>query len=187
MQVTGSITHLLQQWREGRADALEALLPYIYDELHQLASSYLRREHVGHTLQPTALVHELYLKLAGARPPDVEGRRHFYGVAARLMRQILVDHARRNLAEKRGGPVTPLSLDDTFAYSTERAADFAALDDALELLAKINERAARVIELRFFTGLSVDETSALLKVSDVSVYRDQRFAIAFLSDQLKSV
>jgi RNA polymerase sigma factor (TIGR02999 family) len=186
MAVAGSITHLLQQWREGHTDALEALLPYIYDELHQLASSYLRREHPGHTLQPTALVNELYLRLAGARPPDVDGRRHFYGVAARLMRQILVDHARRNLAEKRGGPVSPLSLDEGLAYSTERAADFAALDDALDLLARINERSARVIELRFFTGLSVDETAALLSVSDVSVYRDQRFAIAFLSDQLKS-
>lgn len=186
MQVSGSITHLLQQWREGRADALDALLPYIYDELHQLASSYLRREHPGHTLQPTALVHELYLRLSGSRPPDVAGRRHFYGVAARLMRQILVDHARRNLAEKRGGPSTPLQLDESFAYSTERAAEFAALDDAIETLVKVNERAARVVELRFFTGLSVEETAALLNVSEVSVYRDQRFAIAFLSDQLKS-
>jgi RNA polymerase sigma-70 factor (ECF subfamily) len=186
MAVAGSITHLLQQWREGKSEALESLLPYIYDELHQLASSYLRREHPGHTLQPTALVHELYLRLAGARPPDVEGRRHFYGVAARLMRQILVDHARRNLAEKRGGPAAPLALNEGLAYSTERAADFAALDDALDLLARINERSARVIELRFFTGLSVEETAALLSVSEVSVYRDQRFAIAFLSDQLKS-
>lgn len=185
MPVAGSITHLLQQWREGHADALDALLPYIYDELHQLASSYLRREHQGHTLQPTALVNELYLRLAGARPPDVDGRRHFYGVAARLMRQILVDHARRNLAAKRGGPATPVSLDEAFTYSVERAADFAALDDALDALSHINQRSARVIELRFFTGLSVQETAALLDVSEVSVYRDQRFAIAFLSGQLK--
>jgi RNA polymerase sigma factor (TIGR02999 family) len=186
MPVAGSITHLLQQWREGRTDALDALLPYIYDELHGLASSYLRREHVGHTLQPTALVHELYLRLAGARPPDVDGRRHFYGIAARLMRQILVDHARRNLAEKRGGALAPLSLDESFAYSVERAAEFAALDDALDALARINERAARVVELRFFTGLSVEEAAALLNVSEVTVHRDQRFAIAFLSNQLKS-
>src|SRR3954462_2709880 len=154
MPVAGSITQLLQGWREGRAEALDALLPYIYDELHSLASSYLRREQPGHTLQPTALVNELYLRLAGARPPDVDGRRHFYGVAARLMRQILVDHARRNLAEKRGGAMTPLSLDSSFAYSVERASDFAALDDALEALARINARSARVVELRFFTGLS---------------------------------
>jgi len=183
---TGSVTHLLQQWRSGSADALEALVPYIYNELHQLASSYLRRERPGHTLQPTALVHELYLRLAGQRPPDVAGRRHFYGVVARLMRQILVDHARKHLARKRGVAATPLSLEEALCYSTDRAAEFAALDDAIEMLSRINQRSARVVELRFFTGLTVEETSAVIGVSANSVHRDLRFALAFLSQQLKT-
>ncbi len=182
----GSVTALLRRWQDGSPAALDALLPYIYDELHDLAAAYLRRERPGHTLQPTALVNELYLRLAGSRAPDVEGRRNFYRVAARLMRQILVDHARKHLADKRGGPAPRLSLDEALSYSVERAAQFTALDDALDALARINERAARAVELRFFTGLTLEETAGVLSRSANSVGRDVRFAVAFLSRQLKS-
>src|SRR5262245_58019896 len=124
----GSITTLLQHWQDGESAALERLLPYIYDELHQLASIYLRRERPGHTLQPTALVNEVYLRLAGSRAPDVESRKQFYGVAARLMRQVLVDHARKHLAAKRGQGAPMLSLDEALTYSADCAEQFTALD-----------------------------------------------------------
>jgi RNA polymerase sigma-70 factor (ECF subfamily) len=180
----GSITRLLAQWQQGEAAALEELVPYIYDELHQLASSYLRRERPGHTLQPTALVNEVYLRLAGSRAPDVESRKQFYGIAARLMRQVLVDHARKHLAAKRGDGAPMLSLDEALTFSTDSAAEFTALDQALDRLALMDPRKAQVVELRFFTGLTVEETAEVVGAATASVYRDLRFAVAFLSEQL---
>ena len=182
--MSGDITQLLQQWREGSTEALDELIPYIYGELHQLARGVLSRERPGHTLQPTALVNEVYLRLAGKSIPDFASRRHFYGVAARLMRQILVDHARRHLSEKRGEGVQHIALDGEFTYSTSGAAEFTALDQALERLAAIDERKSRIVELRFFTGLTVQEIADLLELSLVTVYRDLSFATAFLGEQL---
>jgi len=184
--ITGDITLLLQQWREGRTEVLNDLVPFIYGELHQLAARALSQERPGHTLQPTALVNEVWLRLAGKSIPNLQGRRHFYAVAARLMRQILVDHARRHLTGKRGEGAVTLSLDDAFAYSSSSAAEFTALDQALERLAAIDERKARMVELRYFTGLTVEETAEVTGLSVVSVYRDMAFATAFLSGQLKT-
>lgn len=183
---SGDVTRLLCEWRSGDAAALEEVVPWIYRELHGLAASYLRNEREGHTLQPTALVNELYLRMAEGGPPAIGSRRHFYGIAARLMRQILVDHARKRLAEKRGSGAVALSLDEALTYSSDRARDFEALDAAIEELAKINMRGARVVELRFFAGLSVAETASLMEVSESSVFRDLRFALAFLADQLST-
>jgi len=182
----GEVTVLLQQWREGSASALENLVPFIYRELHGLAMSSLRRERSGHTLQPTALINEVYLRLAGGTAPKLENRRHFYSVAARLMRQILVDHARRHLSEKRGSGQPMASLEEAFAYSSSRAAEFTSLDQALERLAKVDERKSRVIELRYFTGLTMEEIAEVLEVSVISIYRDMRFATAFLARQLSA-
>lgn len=182
----GSVTRLLEQWRAGEEAALSQLVPYIYQELHQLAESYLRRERSGHTLQPTALVHEVYLRLAGAGAPDVRNRSHFYGVAARLMRQILVDHARKHLAGKRNEGAVAVPLDEALAYSADRAAEFTALDEGLDRLEAIDPRKARAVELRYFTGLTMEETAEALGVSLVSVYRDLRFATAFLAGHLES-
>jgi RNA polymerase sigma-70 factor (ECF subfamily) len=186
--MAGDITRLLEQWRDGRTEVLDDLIPYIYTELHELAARALSKEREGHTLQPTALVNEVYLRLTGKGIPNLQSRRHFYSVAARLMRQILVDHARRHLSEKRGGEnVVHVPLEEAFAYSAARAAEFTALDQALERLALIDERKARVIELRYFTGLTVEETAEVAGVSVVSVYRDLAFATAFLAGQLQSL
>ena len=182
--MTGDVTQLLQQWRNGHTEVLDDLVPFIYGELHQLALNALSQERAGHTLQPTALVHEVYLRLSGKSIPDLSGRRHFYAVAARLMRQILVDHARRHLSAKRGARAEKIELEADFAYSPASAAEFTALDQALERLAQIDERKARVVELRFFTGLTVEETAELLGLSPMTVHRDLSFATAFLGQQL---
>jgi len=184
--MSGDITQLLEQWREGRTEALDDLVPFIYSELHQLAERALSRERAGHTLQPTALVNEVYLRLSGKSIPQLDSRRHFYAVAARLMRQILVDHARRHLSEKRGEGAVHIPIEEAFEYSAAAAAEFTALDQALERLARIDERKARIMELRFFTGLSIQETAEVVGVSVVSVYRDLAFATAFLAGQLEA-
>ena len=180
------ITERLQQWSEGDVGALDDMVPWIYGELHRLAESALRIEKPGHTLQPTALVNEVYLRLAGKGIPSLASRRNFYALAARTMRQILVDHARRELAGKRGERAPHVPLDEAFSYSGARAAEFTALDQALERLARFDERKARVIELRYFTGLTVEETADLLGMSMVTVNRDLNFATAFLADQLQT-
>jgi len=181
----GEVTALLEQWRQGRGEALDELVPYIYAELHRLATHELHQERAGHTLQPTALVNEVYLRLAGGAAPALENRRHFYAIAARLMRQILVDHARRHLSGKRGEGAPLLSLDDALGGPATSALEFTALDEALERLAQIEERKARLIELRYFTGLSIEECAGVIGVSVASVYRDLAFATAFLGRQLK--
>jgi RNA polymerase sigma-70 factor, ECF subfamily len=182
---TPDITRLLADWRQGDQDALERLTPLVYQELHKLAQSYLRRERPGHTLQPTALIHEAYLRLVHQNIAEYQNRTHFYGVAARLMRQILVEYARSQSAEKRGGGATRLALDEALDYSEEAAGELTALDDALTALAEFDPRKARVIELRYFGGLSVEETAEILDLSVPTVVRDQRMAQAWLHREME--
>jgi RNA polymerase sigma factor (TIGR02999 family) len=187
METAVEITRSIEEWRAGRGEALDELMPYIYGELREMAGRALRQERPGHTLQPTALVHEVYLRLAGKSAPPAANRRHFYGIAARLMRQILVDHARRRLSEKRGGErAVALPLEESLADPASGAAEFTALDQALDRLAEIDERKARAVELRYFTGLTVEEIADATGMSPVSVYRDLAFANAFLSAQLEA-
>jgi RNA polymerase sigma factor (TIGR02999 family) len=180
-----AITQRLEEWREGRTEAFDAIVPFIYAELHRLAERALHHERPGHTLQPTALVNEVYMRLIGSRIPKLDGRRQFYALAARTMRQILVDHARRHLAGKRGSRPVHLPLDEALEYSVENAAAFSALDQALERLAQIDERKARLVELRYFTGLTVEETADVAGIGVASVYRDLAFATAFIGQQLE--
>jgi RNA polymerase sigma-70 factor (ECF subfamily) len=177
------VTRLLKEWANGAQSALDALTPLVYGELRRLAASYLRSESPGHMLQPTALVHEAFLRLVG-RAPDCENRSQFYGVAAHLMRQILVDHARTRQAVKRGGHFVHLSLEEDLVLSREQDSDLVALDEALERLAALDPRKSRVVELRFFGGLSVDESAEVLGVSEVTVRRDWQFAKTWLLREL---
>jgi RNA polymerase sigma factor (TIGR02999 family) len=180
------VTRLLREWANGTQSALAALTPLVYAELRRLAESYLRRESPGHTLQPTALVHEAFLRLLGRNAPDCRNRSQFYGLAARLMRQILIDHARLRQAAKHGGTVAHDSLEEDLVVSPERDTDLVALDDALERLAAVDPRKSQVVELRFFGGLSVEEIAAALKVSEKTVRRDRQFAKAWLMHELNS-
>ncbi len=174
------VTRLLMDWRAGREEALDQLMPLIYQELKQLARGYLRGERPDHTLQPTALIHEAYMRLADQRLPQWQNRAHFYGIAARVMRQILVDHARRHHASKRGSEQQRVPLDEAIVFTEDRAADVVALDDALKELATFDERKCRVIELRFFGGLSLEETAEALGISIATVGRELRSASAWL-------
>jgi RNA polymerase sigma factor (TIGR02999 family) len=174
------VTRLLQQWRVGRQDALEELLPAIYGELRRLAGAYLRRERPDHTLQATALVHEAFLKLVDQRDVQWQNRAHFFGIAAQLMRRILVDHARAHGATKRGSGERPLSLDEAVIISPGTDVDLLALDMALTRLAAVDPQHARVVELRFFGGLTIDETAEVLQISPATVGRDWTLAKAWL-------
>ena len=174
------VTRLLVRWKNGDAEAVDALTPLVYHELHKLAQHYLHEEHAALTLQPTALVNELYLRLVSNDLPDWESRAHFFGIAARRMRQILVDHARKQQAAKRGAGARQVELDEMLCFAPERSPDVLALDEALSALAEFDERKARIIELRFFGGLGVDEIAQALGVSVGTVGRDQRFAEAWL-------
>lgn len=178
------LTKLLVEWRNGSHEALVDLTPLVYDELHRLAARYLANERDAATLVPTALINEAYLRLVNQNLPDFESRSHFFGVAAQLMRQILVDHARKHRAAKRGSGAEKVTLDEALSFAPERSRDVVALDDALKALAELDQRKAKVIELRFFGGLSVDETAALLGVSVATVGREQRFAEAWLHNEL---
>ena len=178
------VTRLLIRLTDGDGDVLGELLPLVYDELRRLAAGYLRRERPGHTLQPTALVHEAYLRMVDQSQVHWQNRAHFLGVAAQMMRRILVDHARGQKAEKRGGDFQKLSLDENIDVSGERAADLVALDEALERLAEFDPQKARVVELRFFGGLSVEETAEVLGVSAPTVKRQWRMAKAWLYGQV---
>ncbi|HEX5228566.1 MAG TPA: sigma-70 family RNA polymerase sigma factor [Bryobacteraceae bacterium] len=175
-----NVTQLLLQWSRGDSAALEALVPLVYDELRRLAQLYLSREKPGHTLSSTALVHEAYLRLVRQTEVTWQNRAHFFAVAARMMRRILVDHARRHAYAKRGGGAMTLSLDESVAAAPERELDLVALDDALEALAKLDERQSRMVELRFFGGLSIEETSEVLGVSAPTVKREWASARAWL-------
>jgi RNA polymerase sigma factor (TIGR02999 family) len=180
------VTNLLAAWSGGDRAALERLMPLVERELHLLASRYLRRERPGHTLQTTALVHEAYLRLVDQRDVRWQSRAHFFGIAAQMMRRILVDHARRIAYARRGGGAAKVSLDEACVVSAERAAELVALDDALLALARLDERKCRVVELRYFGGLSVEETAEVLGVSTDTVGRDWRAARAFLRRELEA-
>jgi RNA polymerase sigma factor (TIGR02999 family) len=177
------VSQLLAEWSKGNSSALEELTPLVYRELRQLAASYLRRERLGHTLQPTALVHEAYLRLVDQSQPNWQNRAHFYGVAARLMRQILVDHARRKQADKRAG--LKVSLEEAVSFGRERSRELIALDNGLNALEKIDSRKCKAVELRYFGGLSMEEVAQSLEVSTVTVRRDLRMAEAWLHRQMQ--
>lgn len=179
------VTRLLLELQNGRAEASDELIPLVYAELHDLAAHYMRNERAEHTLQPTALVHEAYMRLVDQRGGTWQGRSHFYGVAAQAMRRILVDHARRKQATKReGGQRVTLDEDVSAEASPERSLDLIALDDALDKLAAIDGRYAKVVELRFFAGLEVEEVAEALQISPATVKRDWTFAKAFLQREL---
>jgi RNA polymerase sigma factor (TIGR02999 family) len=181
---TREITQLLQGWRGGDRQALDELLPIVYKELQRLAHFQLRQERPGHTLQSAALVNEAYLRLIGLNPPQWESRTHFFAIAAQLMRQILVDYARRHRAGKRGGGEEKIPLDDATMLSRGKPIDVVALDEALKALAQVDPRKAQVVELRFFTGLSFEETAEVLQVSAVTVSRDWSTARAWLHREM---
>lgn len=181
----GEITRLLMEWKTGDVSARERLLPLLYGELHRMADRYMRRESAVHTLQATALVHEAYLRLVQGQLPDWESRAHFFGVTAYLMRQLLVEHARRNQAQKRGRDSVKLSLDEALTFAPEQSAQIVELDEALKALAKFDERKSRIIELRYFGGLQVEEVARLLDVSVATVGREQRLAQAWLYRELQ--
>ena len=178
------VTKILLDWKNGDEQAIARLTPIVYDELRRLAAHYLRDEHAADTLQPTALVHEAYLRLVAQNMPDWECRSHFFGVAAHLMRQILVDHARKQRSAKRGDGAAMITLDERLSVPLQKNADVLALDDALTSLAASDERKAKVIELRYFAGLSVEETAQALGVSVATIGREQRLAEAWLHREL---
>jgi RNA polymerase sigma factor (TIGR02999 family) len=178
------VTQLLSRWREGDSQALEQLMPLVYDELRRLARYYLSRERSDHTLQSTALVHEAYLRLAGSNAPDWQNRAHFFGVAAHIMRQILVEHARGRGAAKRGGGAYRLELDEAIASPQEIDVDLVALDNALQKLSEIDSQQGRIVELRFFGGLTIEDTSEVLGISPATVKRDWVTARAWLHREI---
>ena len=179
------ITRMLIEVTNGNQDAVNRLLPFLYDELRRLAGSYLRKERVDHTLQPTALVHEAYMKLIDQRNVKWQNRAHFFGIAAQVMRRILLDHARKHLAEKRGGDAEKLPLEEELlVVSHGRSAELVALDDALAELAKFDADKAKLVELRYFGGLSIEETAEVMGVSVATVNRQWRLAKAWLFNQL---
>ena len=180
----GQITRLLHDWSAGDDTAAEKLMPLVYDELRRVARSYLARQRGDHTLQATALVHESYLRLVGARDTDWRSRAHFFRVAARAMRQILIDHARAHSTAKRGGSGVTLSLEEARELPTKNAVEVLALNSALENLARHHRREGEVVELKFFGGLSTREISELLQVSEKTVLRDWDFARAWLLREL---
>lgn len=178
------VTEWLRAWSRGDESALEKLTPLVYAELRRRARRLVIRERAGHSLQPTALIHEAYLRLVGSAPVDWRDRRHFYALAARLMRQILVDHARSRGRQKRGGAAMLVPFDETAIAFSERP-DLVRLDDALQALAETDMRKSRVVELRFFGGLSVEEAANVLEVSPQTVLRDWRLAKAWLQREMR--
>jgi RNA polymerase sigma factor (TIGR02999 family) len=184
MQAPPAITDLLRAWNDGDPQALERLMPAVYVDLRRQAAAQIRREGPGHTLQPTALVHELFLRLAQQTRTSWEGRVHFLAVSAGIMRRILVDHARRRRRVKRGGTLCRVPLEDAPAAGAGRDVDVIALDEALRELAALDAEQARLVELRFFAGLTTEETAAALGVSSRTVKRDWRSAKAWLLDRL---
>lgn len=180
------VSKLLLNWGQGDQAAREALIPLVYDELRRLARRHLRRERPDHTLQSAALVNEAYLRLIRQDQPQWQNRAHFFGVAAQLMRHILVDHARNRMAAKRGAGAPRLTLDPEVALPQQREVDLVALDDALNQLATLDERQSRVVELRFFGGLSIEETSVVLEISAATVKREWATARAWLQREMKN-
>lgn len=184
-QGTESATQLLIQLSNGDHATVDLLLPLIYDEMRKLAANYLRRERPDHTLQPTALVHETYLRLVDQTRVTWQNRAHFFGIAAQIMRRLLVDYARKHNAEKRGADFQKLSLDENIDKAVERGSEIVALDRALEALAEIDKEKARLVELRYFGGLTVEETAEVMGVTPVTINRHWRMAKAWLQGQMR--
>ena len=178
------VTQLLVSWSNGDKQALDKLIPLVYAELRRLARGYMGRESPGHTLQTSALINEAYMKLVDQRNVQWQNRAHFFGVAAQVMRHILIDHARSRHYAKRGAGARKISLDDTAVLSDERAADLVALDDALTAFAELDPRKSRIIELRFFGGLNIEETAVVMKISPATVSREWRAARAWLRREM---
>jgi RNA polymerase sigma factor (TIGR02999 family) len=181
------VSDLLVDWGNGDQTALDKLIPLVYDELRRMAHRYMARENPDHTLQTTALVNDAYLRLVDQRRTRWQNRAQFFGIAARLMRRVLVDHARSHTCEKRGGAAIHVPLDEGTALSPERAADVLALDEALNQLTTIDPRKGQIVELRYFGGFTVEETASLLDVSDVTVMRDWSLAKAWLRREIGKV
>jgi RNA polymerase sigma factor (TIGR02999 family) len=180
-----NVTALLRQWGKGDVAARERLIPLVHQELHQIARRCMAGERVGHSLQATALVNEAYVRLVDGKAVAWQDRAHFLAVSARVMRRILVDHARARHAHKRGGAAARVTFDEELVVTDEPSQNFVALDDALEALVKFDERKSRVVELRFFGGLSVEETASVLNVSPDTVLRDWRLAKAWLQGEMR--
>ncbi|MGI8998061.1 MAG: sigma-70 family RNA polymerase sigma factor [Pyrinomonadaceae bacterium] len=180
------LTQLLVAWSDGDKAALDKLTPLVYEELRRLAHQYMSQERPGHTLQTSALVNEAYLRLIDQKDVHWQNRAHFFGIAAQMMRRILVDHARQRRYAKRGGDARRVSLDEAMIVSNERAADVVALDDALNGLAEIDPRKSQIVELRFFGGLSIEETAEVLKVSPGTIMREWTLAKAWLKRAVTS-
>lgn len=180
----GEVTCLLHELRRGQKEAEERLIPLVYGELHRIAAAYLRHEAPHHSLQPTALVHEAYLRLTDIKEIDWQNRSHFFAVSATVMRRILVDHARANRARKRGDGWDAVSLNEAILPSPERASEILALDESLNRLSRLDARQAKIVELRFFAGMSEEETGEVLGISSRTVKRDWRIAKAWLFKEL---
>ena len=181
-----AVTQLLKDWGNGDEAALDRLMPLVYEELHRLAHQYMSRERDGHTLQTSALVNEAYCRLIDQKDVQWQNRAHFFGIAAQIMRRILVDHARSRISAKRGGAAPRVPLEEAMIVSEERAADVVALDDALKSLMEIDPRKSQIVELRFFGGLSIEETAQVLNVSPGTVMRDWTLAKAWLRRAVSS-
>ena len=179
-----NVTQLLLQWGHGDRAALDALTPLVYDVLRKLAARYLRRERPGHTLESTALVHEAYMRLIDQRNVHWQNRNQFFGLASELIRRILVDHARARMAAKRGGVHVQLSLDEAIAAPEEKDLDLVALDDALVALATVDQQQSRIVELRYFGGLTIEQTAEVLQISPATVKRDWTVAKAWLKREM---
>jgi RNA polymerase sigma factor (TIGR02999 family) len=186
MPQSDQITQLLRLWSRGDQRAIEKLTPLVYDELHRLAHRYMSNERPGHTLQTSALINEAYVRLVDSAHVSWEGRSHFFGVCAQVMRRILVDWARARQAQKRGGDISLLELNDALAVAAQPGTDLVAVDDALRALADVDPRKSRVVELRFFGGFSVEETAAVLNVSVETVMRDWKLAKSWLRRALSN-
>jgi RNA polymerase sigma-70 factor, ECF subfamily len=184
MVQSSNVTEMLIKWSKGDQSVYADLMDVIYDELHKRAKHYLVRERSGHTLQPTALVHEVYLRLIKQKDVKWQNRAHFFGVAAMMMRRILVEHARRRFADKRGGDDFRLSIDEALNIPQQRDVQLLALDDALNTLAGLDPRQSKIVELRFFGGLSVEETAEVLNISPITVTREWRLAKMWLYHEL---
>jgi RNA polymerase sigma factor (TIGR02999 family) len=182
----GEVTELLVRWSEGDTEALDRLLPIVYAELRRIADAYLRRERSGHTLQATALVHEAFLKLVKAQDLEWKNREQFFGISANLMRRVLVDHARAATAVKRGAAASNLPLNESLTVSNESDANLLLLDEALNKLAAIDPQAARIVELRYFAGLTIEETAEVTKTSPMTVKREWATARAWLHREISS-
>jgi RNA polymerase sigma factor (TIGR02999 family) len=184
LQDSGEITRLLGQLHDGNHQAASELVPLIYSELHQLAASCMRRERPSHTLQATALVHEAYIRLLGQRDVDWQNRSHFFGIAAQVMRRVLLDYARKHHAVKRGGAHDKFRVDEALLVAEDRLEAVLTIDESLSRLEKIDGRQSRIVELRYFAGLNVDETAAALGISTATVKREWQFAKAWLQREM---